>query len=409
VLIKLAWRNLWRNRRRTLITVSSVGLGVWLATTFIGMAQHSYGSMIDGSAKMGFGHVTIQPRGYADAPSIAKRVTNALAVRDAARALPEVGGAVIRIAGQAMFATANRSVGGAFLAVDPADEHPENDLFLKSIVEGAMFESSTGRGIVLGRTMSDRLGATLGKKIVYTTVDDRGEILSEVARVVGIYDTGIRDVDASTALLPIDTARRVLGYGPDAATYVSIYLDDRRAADRVRDRLAAAVEGAEVLAWHQSQPELSGMIALDRATNSLFQWLLGLLIAAGVLNTMLMSVLERKRELGIMIAVGMTPARLSLMVVIEAMFVAVVGSGLGALATIPWYWFMSTKGIDFAALYGQEMDVSGIPIETVIRLAIYPETVALILSGVFGLSLLAGLYPAYRAGREIPVQSIKAI
>ena len=412
MIVKLAWRNIWRNKRRTLITVLSVAFGVWLAATFIGIATASYISMVDGSTKLGLGHITIQPAGYAMSPSLQKRLIDATSTLEQTRKVEGVRNAVLRISGQAMFATASRSIGGGFWGIDPADESAENNVFVKTMVRGEMLKSRGGRGVVIGSVMAERLGLDLGKKLVFTAIDATGEIVSEVARVKGIFETGVADVDGSIVLLPVDTVRKALGYGDGDATMIAVYVADQRATDRMRDQVDSAVGSAqsEVLTWQQTQPEMSAMIQLDRSTNYVFQVLLGLLIAAGVLNTILMSVLERKREFGIMMAVGLTSTRLAAMVLVESVCMAVVGLFTGVVLTAPWYYYLVDVGIDVAAMYGdQNFDAAGVLFDTVMHAALFPEHVAAILCGVFGLTLVAGLYPAFRAGREQPVDAIKEI
>ncbi len=410
MLLRMAWRNLWRSRRRTLITLASVGLGVWLAVTFIGMAHWSYGSMIDASARQGYGHVTVWPEGYGLAPSLKLRLADAEALRARVLGLPGVDDATARIAGQAIFATASRSVGGAFFAIDPRRESASNNLFLKSIVEGEVFAEPGARGAVIGRVMAERLGLRIGKKLVVTAVDVHGEIVSEMARVSAIFDSGVDDVDGSIVVLPIDLVRAALGYDAGAATMVSVYAASHRDSAEVAAAVSgvASRPGVEVLDWEGTQPELAGTIALDASTNYILQLLLGLLVAAGVLNTMLMSVLERQREFGVMLALGVTPGQLTGLVLVESVLVGLVGAALGGLVSVPWYVWMRRVGIDLSESFG-EMDAGGVLMDPVLHLDLTVSASLAILAGVIALTALAGIYPAVRAGRQVPVESLKAL
>jgi ABC-type lipoprotein release transport system permease subunit len=307
-----------------------------------------------------------------------------------------------------MFAAASDSAGGVFLAIDPTQENPAVNLFVRSIVEGKLFEASDPLGIVIGRVLAEKLDVRLGKRVVYTLVDVKGEIVSEVARVRGIFESGVDDVDGSFALLPIDRVRKTLGYGAREASIVSLFIEDHRRAGAFRDRLAPSVrEGETVSTWQETQSGLAGLIQIDRAMNYLFQALIAILIAAGVLNTILMSVLERRREFGMMMAIGTTPRQLFGVVAAEAFLVGLVGLIVGVVLTIPWYWFMSKTGIDLSELYGAKMETAGVLVDPVLKLRLFPESIAAILIGVFGLTMLAGLYPAWQAGREPPVETLK--
>ncbi len=406
---KLAWRNLWRRKRRTLITATSIAFGVLLAVTFTGAGDDFYTRMIDAGAGMGMGHVTIEALDHNRAPSLKKRMKESGEMRVRALAHPNVADAMVRIQGQAMFASANKTVGGMFIAIDPGQETQDNNLFLRTIVEGSLFESANSRGIVVGAKLAKKLKLRIGKKVVYTTTDGNGEIVSAIERVTGIFKTGISDVDNTMALLPIGRVRKTLDYEVDEATLVALMLKDQRSAKGTRDALSEnpAFTDGEVLSWHETQPDLAGMIAMDKSTNYTSQVLIGLLVAAGILNTLLMSVLERTREFGVMMAVGMTPFNLFRLVMLESFWLAVVGLAIGIMVSAPWYLYMSEIGIDLSGVYADGSDFGGVLIEPVLKIRLFKESALAILFGVLLLALSSGAYPAWRAGRVPPIESLK--
>lgn len=408
---QLAWRNIWRRKRRTMITAFSIGFGVMLAVTFTGSGDYTYTNMIDMGASMGMGHVTVEPVGYHLKPTLDKRLAGADKLYQRIAALDGVADATVRITGQAMFASARKSVGGAFIAVDPALETAENNLLMRSIVEGELFDDKQGRGVVIGSKLARKLHVGIGKKLVYTTTDANGEIVSDIARVTGIFTTGIDMVDGIMALLPIGSVQKALNYAPDEATLIAVVISDQRRAEAMRDRIAALseVKDAAVLTWKKSQPDLAGVIAFDKAGNYISQFLVGLLIAVGILNTMLMSVLERTREFGVMMAVGMAPGTLFRLVMVESFWLAIVGLLLGIVITAPWYYFLYHTGIDFSGAFGNDFSYGGVLVDPVFKARLFKESIMAILGGVFVLALLAGLYPAWRAGRVPPVESLKTI
>ncbi len=411
MLWKMAWRNLWRNKRRSVITCFSVAFGFFLSLSLTGMAEDSYRRTVDTGAKMGLGHVTVQPSGYLEKPGLDRWITGAGATRALAQAQPEVKGAVVRIMGQAMFGNGGRTRGGQFIAIDPAHETADSNLFIKSIVEGEPLGSADERGGLIGVKMAERLQVGLGKKVVFMTTDAKGEVVSDVVRVKGIFKTGVAEVDGGVVVLPLGKVREALGYGPDDASLVAVVLHDQRHSAAVQARLQAAgvSPGAEVLTWRETQADLVGFLAVDRATNRLFQLLVGLLIAAGVLNTIYMSVLERRREFGVMLAVGMGPGRLFWLVIIESMFIGAIGVVVGGLGTIPWYRYMVNTGIDMSSMMAEGMDIGGIVIDPVMRMSVPPQLLVAITAILFGLTIAAGLFPAWIAGRTPPVESIRLV
>jgi ABC-type lipoprotein release transport system permease subunit len=407
----MAWRNLWRRKRRTLITAFSIGFGVLLAVTFTGTGDYWYTNMINAGATMGLGHVTIEPRGYNQTPALDKRLRNAGQIRKKVLTIPGVSDAIVRIMGQAMFASATKTVGGMFMAIDPAQESAEQNFLISCLVKGKLFPNANGRGVVVGSKMAEKLNLRIGKKLVYTTTDVSGEIVSEIARVTGIFKTGVNEIDGSMVLLPINSVRTTLNYDAQEATLVAVNIDDQRYTKRMRAKIAVMVQNPlrEVLSWKQTQAELAGIINMDKSGNYISQVLIGLLIAAGILNTLLMSVLERTREFGVMMAVGMSPAALFKLVIVESFYLALIGLVVGIVITTPWYAYLHYVGIDFSGTIGQDYSAAGVLVDPLFKIRLYKESIIAILIGVFGLTLVSGLYPAWRAGRIPPVESLKAM
>lgn len=411
MIVTLAWRNIWRHRRRTLITLASVAGGLWLAVTSVGLADHTYKQMINSSATLGFGHVTVQPAGYGVSPSLEKRVAGAEALVQQVTAIPGVERAAARISGQGMFQSAAKSTGGVFIAIDPAREDGSINLFIKSLTRGEVFTEPDGRGALVGKLTAEKLGIDLGKKLVLTAIDKDGEVVSELFRVSGIFETGVAEVDGGTLVVPIERARELLRYAPGEATMVSVYVADHRLSAPVRDHLRAQLGdavggGAEVLSWRETQPELANMSEIDRAMDTLFLSLLGLLIAAGVLNTSLMSVLERKREFGMMMAVGLKPASLAGMVVVESLFVGLVGLAAGALLCVPWVYFLINVGLDVSGMIG-DYNAANVAVDPILRAEIYPLHMLAIAAVMLAMSVAAGLYPAISAARVPPIETLR--
>jgi len=246
--------------------------------------------------------------------------------------------------------------------------------------------------------------------MVITVTDKDGELTSELLRISGVFRTGDHAADSGIVLVPLDRLRQTLGYGPGGATLVAVYTDDLRRVAGIRATLAARVARLgelEVLTWRETQADLAGLIAVDQLFNYLMQLLVGLVIAAGIMNTMLMSVLERGREFGIMLAVGMAPAQVARLVLVESLWLGCLGVVLGIVLTAPWFYYMSRTGIDLSGLVGEDYSAGGVLVDPVLKLRLFRESALAILASVFLLTLAAGIYPAIRAGRVLPAQSIK--
>ena len=319
---------------------------------------------------------------------------------------------VSRIVGQTLLSTARDSFGAGFIAFDPAVEDEDTLSILEAIAEGRNFERADEGGILLGARLAANLGVTLGKKVVYTMTDREGQIVTGLARVSGIVRTGSPSVDLGLCLLPIDSVRAALGYGEDEATQVALFLGDNRESALVARRMSARFgDGTAALTWKEAQPDLDSFIAMKKGGMVVFEALILILCAAGIFNTLFVSVMERLREFGILIAVGFPPARLFTLVMVESLWLGLVGLALGVVLVAWPYTYLSRTGIDFSAFYAdqQSIDVAGVGMSMVMKIGIYPESAAAIALCRSRRHPSRGLYPAWRAGRVEPVDSIKLV
>lgn len=405
----MAWRNLGRNRRRTLLTLASIAFGVFLAIFSMAAQDRNWQDMIDLGARMGGGHVTLQHPEYLDTPSLSRTVTGTDALLAAASGDTDVARAVERLSGQLMVSTARESYGASFIAFDPGAEDVETLSYLEAVSEGEMFAADDRTGMVLGAQLARNLGAELGDRVVYTATDRSGEIVAGLGRVRGILRTGAPSIDVGIVLLPIEAARGVLGFAPDEATQVAIFIADHRRSEALAARLQGRL-GDEVAAvpWFEGRPDLYAFIAMKVGGGVIMIGIIALMVAAGIFNTVFVSVMERLREFGIMMAVGFSPAKLFRLVVYESVWLGVIGLVLAAVLTIGPYLYLSRVGIDMGAMLGNSpTEISGVAMATELRFGIYPENAVRIVALAFVAVVLAGIYPAWRAGRVRPVESIR--
>ncbi len=410
-LASMAWRNLWRHRRRTLLTLSSIAFGGFLAVLMTAMQDQSFADFIDTAARLGSGHVTIQHLEYQDSPTLTRTVPDAGTPSATAAADRDVGLVVPRTAGQTLLSTAHDSFGAIFIAYDPQAETEDSFRLADGLKSGAMFETKDDSGIILGARLAQNLGAELGTKVVYTLTDRSGEIVAGMGRLKGIVETGSRGLDSGLCLLPIGTVRSLLGYDPTETTQVAVFIDDSRRALAVRDRLRSELgAGTAVLTWDQIQPELNAFIALKVGGGRVMIVIIALLVAAGIFNTLFVSVMERVREFGIMVALGYSAAQLFRLVIWESVWLAILGM-LASIATIAWpYWYLNTHGLDMSAAFAQEgavAEISGVGFDMVMRIGIFPEHALAIAASVLFATVAAGLYPAWKAGRVEPAETIR--
>jgi ABC-type lipoprotein release transport system permease subunit len=410
-MIRMAWRNLWRNGRRTALALVSISFGIFLAVIMTAMQDRNWTDMIELAARLGGGEVTVQHADLEDAPTLDKTVRGTDVIAERALADPDVERVVVRIVGQALLSTASNSRGAGFVGIDPAQEDSTTLAVANAFVEGSLFATADEPGIVLGARLAENLDVTLGKKVVYNMSDRNGDIVAGLARVVGIVRTGSPGVDGGLCLLPLNTLRRALGYADDEATQVAVFINDQRRSDavaaRIGDRLAPP---AIALPWHEVQEELAGFIAMKVGGANFMKILIAVLIAAGIFNTLFVSVTERMREFGIMLAIGYSPGDIHILVMLESLWLGLVGLVVGAVLTSGPYLWLNAHGIDMTAMIGEGgSEVAGVGVSPVFKVEIFPENAVFIGVAALVATLLAGIYPAWKAGRVAPVETIRLV
>ena len=410
-LLAMAWRNLWRNRRRTILTLSSIAFGVFLAILFTAMQDQNWADTIDLAARLGGGHVTLQHPEYLETPTLTRTVQNTEELVQKAVEDRQIIRAVPRVVGQVMLSTADESQGASFVAIEPEREDTSTFSILEALVEGELLETTDDKGIILGIGLAKTLGASMGGRVVYTLTDINGEIVSGLARLSGVIRTGSPGIDRGLCILSMGTVQKVLGYQNDEATQVVVFVSDQRKSEQVALRLQAKV-GNKVAShpWFEIQTELAGLIAMKVGGARFMEILIAVLVAAGIFNTFFVSVMERLREFGILIAIGFSPGRLFSLVMLESFWMAVLGLVAAALVTAGPYYYLSTQGIDWSSLLGAEtLEVAGIAMPTTMRVGIFLEHAITIIVFALLATLASGIYPAWRAGRVEPVETIRLV
>ena len=405
LVIKVSWRSIWRSRRRTWITLSAIAFGLALAVFFVAFADGIYNQMIDDATRMQGGHFTLEHPEYRDAPAVDLFIGDIAACRARVEALDGVLGTKALILGQGVARSGSGAVGVAVMGVEPAIEARGSPLARK-IVAGSFLEDGDRRKTVIGAKLAERLKLQVGKKLVITTNDAAGEIVEELVRVKGVFEIGADEVDTYILQIPMAFARLLYGLGEDDATQLGVLLEN--AASR-RHVMAAAREfipdSVALRTWEEVLPDLADYVRVDRAGNRIFQGIVIFLSLFTIFNTILMSVLERTRELAMQLALGASASLLRLQIVVEGALLGALGSSLGvALGGALGYW-MQIEGLDMSRFYSSGVDVSGFAIDTIVYADVTFDLLASMWLLVFVATVLLSLIPGRQISR-IPVADV---
>ena len=416
LLLRLALRNLRRQGRRSLLTASAMIIGGALMIFSLSLGDGTHEDWINSGVRTGSGHVAVQAPEYRLSRKIEDRLDpGSLETALAALKRPGIEEHVVEVVPKLTTGGLASSPSGArpveIVGVDPVAEGSFSTLDEK-VVEGRYLEPNDRLAAYVGARLVEGLDLKVGARLVLTAQDADGEIAGQLVRVVGVFRTGIPEVDQALVQIPLQTARSWLR-ADGAVTTVAVLVDRSRAVPsvtrRLRTELADQIGAGDltVLTWRQAMPELDAAVKVDDLGNYLFQGIMFGIIALAIVNTVLMSVLYRHREFGVLQALGFTPGQTGTMVLTEGVILTVLSGLLGISLGLFVTWFFWRDGLDISFTWQEDWTFSGVVLDPVIVPMFRAARVAQGLLFIFFVGALASLYPAYRATRIDVAEAMK--
>jgi ABC-type lipoprotein release transport system permease subunit len=407
--LKMAARNLRRNRKRTIITVLAITGGLALTVWANNLNHGMWTKMVKIGVSTQAGHVVVQGEGYQADPDIEIVVSDGDAVAEAMVAARPDAVVLQRTWVQGLLSSSANSIGVGVQAIQPDLEAQVTD-WQDRLVEGAWLEPGDDRGIIIGVTLAETLDVTIGKKVVLMG-QGAEDVSSRLFRVRGITRTGAPSMDARLAFIDLSAAREFTGL-PGASSQVSLHLPR---PEQTPDALAAVEgalagrEGLEILPWQEAASDILAFTQRDRQTNNTMMFIIGLIVAIGILNTILMSVMERMKEFGVMLALGMEPGKMARLIAAEGFLIGLMGAVLGTAIGVLGTWPMITHGLDYTSIMGETIEMEGIAIDAHMFSAWdWTSMTAYAIVAVL-LAVSATLYPAWKASRLKPVDAMRHV
>ena len=397
---KLAWRNIWRNKRRTIITTVSIALGLALAIFALSFAEGSYAQMIRDGVRLQAGHITIEHEEYRDAPAIELYVENPDKYIADIEAIPGVESTKLIITGQGVALSAAGGVGVAIIGIEPSREMGSSAI-TRNMIDGEYLADDDEDYVVIGSGLARRLKVEVSKRMVIQTTDTEGAISQERYFVKGIYEIGVDEIDGYLVHMPVQVARSLFVMPEGSVTQLGVILDDQDRMKSVLPEVVALVdEPSDVVhTWRETIPELVAFITLDKGSNIIFQIILIGLILFTIFNTILMSVIERRQEFAILLAIGTPPRHLMFQVLFESAYLGAIGVSLGLLIGGATAYYFQVHGIDFGVFLEEGISVSGLAMDTKIHARVTAPNLYGTACLVFFATLLLSFIPMRRAAR----------
>ena len=405
MLIGLAWRNLWRHPRRTVLNVISIAFASLVMVFLLSFQLGTYATMKENILRMLDGFAQVQPAGYKDNPDIRKVIAQPAAILKRLQGIDGVGAAAPRARSYAILSNGEKSVAAAVVGVDPRLETRVSRLN-HSIQTGRYLQRNDQAVIVLGSSLARNLHVGVGDHVSMLGQARDGSVAADVLKVVGIFHTSTPEIDRQFAEIPL--ARFQTSFAMDKAVNLIVLSGPTlagvtHALPRVRKVLADT--HLHVFDWQTLQPGLDAAISLDLNTSMLWYVSLVVVVVFIILNTLLMSVLERTREFGVLLAVGMRPSLLGRMIWLELSLLALLGLAVGMLIGSGATLIYAHIGI---SMPGSETFFAqwGLPGK------LYPRLSLLSLSAGPGVLvvciLLAGIFPYRRVRRLEPIAAMRS-
>ena len=403
--LAIAWRNLWRNRRRTILALSAIGLSVTLVLAYNGVSRAYSAWMLDAITGPMLGHVQVHASLWREDRAMDRTIPRASAALSAIRHDPDVVDASPRVYAPALAAIGEEGLGIVVVGVDVAAESGSMRLLQAG-------QTLPPRQVLVGRALAEQMGAAAGNTIAIVGQGVDGSLADILVTVHQVVDSQVDEINRHAILMPIDEARELFAFG-DEAHEIIVHLAKSADASAVSRRLAGLPDlaGLEVLDWRAISPDLVNILGVVDTVGFVALLLVFVAAAAGVANTMLMATFERTHEFGMLLALGTSPFRIVRMIVAESIALGMVGAGVGAVVGIALVAITGRTGVDFARLTGGgpgSLSAFGMRFSLVFYPALEPADVVSVLVAVITTALVASLWPAVRAARLEPARALRA-
>jgi putative ABC transport system permease protein len=412
--LKMAWRNIWRNPRRTLLTMLAIAFACILLVFMLSFQFGSYDTMIDSSVKISTGHLQIQARGYKKDHAMRKVIPDPRPILRILDKTPGIRAYTTRANAFAMASSASRTYGVMVVGIQPGAEARVSTL-AQIITRGAYLSAQPDQqgfyGALIGRLLAHNLRLAVGDEVTLLGQGRDGSVAAAVLKVRGIYASGMDELDRTVIQIPLAAFQDVFSMqravheivivGHRLSAVPAIKADLQRRLSSLKDTPPLVV-----LDWDELLPGLRQAISMDMVSGAIFYLILIMVVAFSILNTFLMAIMERTHEFGVMMAMGSRPWRLTRLVMAESVGMTLVGVAAGVLSGVLLTGYFQVHGIDISGS-SELLRQYGIPSRIFPQLSFWSISIGP--AAVLVITLMAALYPALKIRRLRPVEAMTYI
>jgi ABC-type lipoprotein release transport system permease subunit len=399
-----AWRNLWRNKLRSFVIITAVTLGIFAGIFLISFMNGMLNARIQSIVGTEMSHIQIHKPGFLDNDQFTMQIMNADSILKIVKSTPNVVAASKRVIINSMVATAETGTGVKITGIDPEDEKKVTQISSK-VFEGKYLDESGKNPVLISERLATKLKVGLKNKIIITVQDVNMNITGGAFRVVGIYRTDNLMFDDVNIYVRNSDIYRLTGLSGTEAHEIAVMLDKNDNSEATAKVLSGILPDLEVKDWQQLSPEAGYLVSAMNQYMFIFLFIILLALSFGIVNTMLMVILERVHELGMLMAIGMNRVRVFFMIMLETVFLSLTGGVLGIIIGYAVSSYLGKVGID---LYFWKEAFGELGYSTMVYTDIDSKTMILTSLMVIVAGILSSLYPAYKALKLNPSEAIRS-
>ena len=408
MLFQIAWRNVWRNGRRTWITAIAMAVSVAICIFLSAFTNGFYVTFFDLLVTQKMGHIQIQHPVYAKEKVLHDTVHNGDELIQSIRQLDGVQGVSAKLYGNMLVSGSSESAGAQVVGVFPEVEQQDRNA-ASQIIEGRYLAKEPLKEVVVGTTLFDDLDLKLGEELfVYTQASD-GSMAYDLYNLVGVYKTGATMLDNGMQfhvkdlqeLLILPSQYHEILVVDDSLEHISTLQTEIQ-------ELLSDDDNVQVKTWWETSPQTKEMMSFQDVSSVLYLGIIFFIAGFGILNTMLMAVFERTRELGVMKALGMRAGQIIQVIIVESVVLATLASVLGLLMGVGFNFYLQEVGIDLSGGTGEPLAMMGINFDPIMYVSMQWSTYPLPVVGLFVVAVLSSVWPAFRASNLHPVDAIRS-
>lgn len=404
MLISISWRNIWRNKVRSLVIIFSVALGIFSGVIagafFKGMADQRIEKVI----KTELSYVQIHNPGFEQTSDFANFISNAEEIQNKVSKIPNVTGVSRRISIQSMAASAETASGVLISGIFPEDEKNVTNISSK-LIDGKYFEGISRNPVVIGKKLAEKLNVRVRSKIIITIQDMDNNITSGAFRIAGIYSTNNNMFDESNIFVRFSDIQKLTGFPENAAHEIAININDNENLAGILTSVKDITGNKlDVKTWKELSPEMNYLTEAMDMYMYIFIIIILMALLFGIINTMLMVVMERTKEIGMLMAIGMNKGKVFSMIVLESVLLSLTGGIVGIIIGAVSSKYGETHPIDLS-MWAQGYEQLGYDAFVYTKLdpnMLINVTVLVIITGV-----IAAIYPAYKALKNDPADALR--